>query len=418
MGIPAYFSYIVRKYPNIIELLDNIKIDNLFLDCNSLIYDTYNVLQTNNQTLIINGVIERINNIANAIKPQKILFIAFDGVAPMAKLNQQRERRYKIEHEIRETPSVWNTLSITPGTKFMNMLNLRIYEYYASVKVQYKIIVSGSNQIGEGEHKIYEYIRKNPATDEITIIYGNDSDLFMLSINHLPFYKKIYIMKDTQELSKFKTNINLSANYIIDVANLMNKLIVFWKEDINLENSFKQINITDNGENDNEENDNEKLINCINDYIFICFFLGNDFLPKFPALNIRTGGIDKLMNVYKINFGILGKNIINKQEICWKNVKVFVEYLADHEEEYFIKEHKYRDHNPYINSPDPLYLPMTTRIDEKYINPFQPNWQKRYYERLCNSSSPERMSKKYLQGLEWNFKYYTIGCVDYRWMYQ
>jgi cell filamentation protein len=52
MGIPAYFSFIVKNHSNIIRKLSSnpIKVDNLYLDCNSIIYDVYNKLEINNLT--------------------------------------------------------------------------------------------------------------------------------------------------------------------------------------------------------------------------------------------------------------------------------------------------------------------------------------------------------------------------------
>jgi 5'-3' exonuclease len=40
MGIPSYFSYIVKNHANIIKKISDytIQVNNLYLDCNSIIY--------------------------------------------------------------------------------------------------------------------------------------------------------------------------------------------------------------------------------------------------------------------------------------------------------------------------------------------------------------------------------------------
>jgi 5'-3' exoribonuclease 1 len=97
--------------------------------------------------------------------------IDLDGVAPVAKLDQQRSRRFKSTYQntlsrslFKNTdPDPWNTTTITPGTIFMKNLDKRIQEAFSNPELfnLKEIIISGSNIYGEGEHKIFEYIRNN-----------------------------------------------------------------------------------------------------------------------------------------------------------------------------------------------------------------------------------------------------------------
>ena len=145
MGIPSYFAAIVRNYPSIIKKYVNntLKVDNLYLDCNSIIYDAYSKVEFDKLTepialTIINSVIRKIEDYVNIINPSQTLIIAFDGVAPVAKLEQQRTRRYKswYQNEIankifnKDKVDVWNTAAITPGTKFMEELNNNVTKYF------------------------------------------------------------------------------------------------------------------------------------------------------------------------------------------------------------------------------------------------------------------------------------------------
>ena len=286
MGIPSYFSYIVKKHNDILKKFSNssFNFDNLYLDCNGIIYDSLSKLNnTNNNNLekeLIKLTCEKIKYYIDLIKPNKNILIAFDGIAPVAKLNQQKDRRYKSWYlnqiNSSSTTNNFNTSSITPGTNFMNNLDLELKEKFK----ENNIILSTSKEEGEGEHKIFEFIRNNAEKHkkETTVIYGLDADLIMLTLNHLEYCNNLYLFRETPYFIKnLESSLIENENYIIDIPLFAVKLA---------QDMINKDNISDITKN--------KLIK---DYVFLCFLLGNDFMPHFPSLNIRTNGIDILLNI-------------------------------------------------------------------------------------------------------------------------
>ena len=449
MGIPSYFSYIVKNHANVIRKLDSTKFktNNLYLDANSIIYDCihkidFTNLAPGNFEIIYKAVFDKIDEYITLICPDSNIFIAFDGTAPVAKLEQQRQRRHKSLYQnkiakaiMKRVEDPWNTTAITPGTKFMIGLNETLRKKYTNpgtynVK---NIILSPSDKYGEGEHKLFDYIRAFPEQHlgKNTVIYGLDADLIMLSINHLPVNPNIYLFRETPEFIKsINSELDPNESYMIDIPELA-KIIT-----LNMNNG--------------EPLTTEQQANRIYDYIFMCFFLGNDFMPHFPSVNIRTGGVDKMINAYKATIGNTAENLTNGKTIYWKNVRKLVQFLADAEEVNFKKETALRDrreNQPLKNQPlkkvDPNSLwgglrgtpvksgedelkkfeaiPTYERKMEKFINPFNNNWQRRYYKTLFKIDIDDVRRKQicvnYLEGLEWTMKYYTAGCADWRWCY-
>lgn len=431
MGIPSYFSHIIRNYSNIIRNLkyfndENITLHHLFMDCNSIIYDSVRNIEYNNddavfEDKVIDNIIEQIENYISVVQPTKTLFIAFDGVAPFAKMEQQRTRRHKNvflnqlnfqkEHNKLNT---WDTTAITPGTEFMSKLSKKIEYSFSYTNKKHNIedvIVSTSNEPGEGEHKIFEFLRKNDMNMDNVALYGLDSDLIMLSIFHIHQTQNIYIFREAPEFVKNMLPVNSLYNdkdpYFLDIKLLTSS-------------------ITDNmGCIDNN-------VTRVYDYVFLCFFLGNDFLPHFPAMNIRTHGIDTLLNIYRMYVGnVTGSSIISEDHnINWRILRKVIEKIAVKEKDFLLQEYSYRkrfDNYKFKEdtSEDKEKLfqntPIIYRSQEKYISPDLDFWEVRYYKSLFKQDVTNEFVKdvcnNYIEGLEWVFKYYTKGCVDWRWKY-
>jgi 5'-3' exonuclease len=287
--------------------------------------------------------------------------------------------------------AMFSTLQITPGTELMLYLSR-----YVNKKFKSNIKVSGSDVEGEGEEKLFKYIREKGKKEEKTVIYGLDADLLMLSIfNHEK--TNVYVYREAPEFAKsLNTDLENGKSYILNI------------------NEFCLSILNEMGCSDRAR---------IYDYAFLCFMLGNDFLPHFPALNIRTNGIYNLLTAYKETIG-LSKNhfIIQNGEIQWDQLKKVIQWMALRENGWirseFIKRGEIRintngDKESIFNN-----VPLIYREVEQYINPMEFKWEKRYYNTLFEDTDKiDNICKNYFEGLEWVFRYYTDNCYDWNWKY-
>jgi len=396
------------------------------MDCNSILYDVFHSIkdpfanEDEFHQMILEKTVLKIEEYIQQIQPEEILYIAFDGVAPFAKMEQQRNRRYKSAFQTQIMSDKKPSTSIfTPGTIFMQKLSKYITNAFVGKEKIYRvsqIIVATPSEPGEGEHKLYEHLRRFPSKSSKIAIYGLDADLIMLSLFHLNYSENIFVFREAPEFMKSALNPD-SKN-----KNDNNEI---WGLDI------AQLGRSIANEMMCSFPDNHRMF----DYVFLCFFLGNDFLPHFPALNIRTNGIQRLLDVYRQCIGNKANTyLISKTyplSIQWKELNKFVQILAKYEHEFIIQEYEVRKKWDYlakkINQPieDKELLeeaiqnaPVIFRQDETYICPIEKGWEERYYSRFFDTEDKKKdICVNYLEGLEWVLKYYTNGCPDWRWKY-
>lgn len=440
MGIPYYFKKITDEYPEVIKIKENFSskfidnIDLLYLDFNCCIYGCVNELKKNDiiyqddkhfEKDLINEVIKYIHKIYDFINPTKLFYISIDGIPPRSKIIQQRNRRYmkfwrtqKINKN--STNYEWDTNNISPGTSFMNNLSKEI-NYLITTNNKFKnikSILSDSIEEGEGEFKIFKHIENyNNDTVYNTIIYGLDADLIMLSMLNSEKMKNIsfYLLREPIFLD-IKDKDNKNQFIFLDISKYIENVKYYYNDYFLNEKNY-----------------------IIYNFIFLCFFLGNDFVPHLSFLNFKNDGLEILLFLYrKIShqYKNICPNILIINNNTFKINYLFINYLlqklSEQEEQELIEiSNLYYSKNPYIkrcNNKDEyelqkleLYPLFNKPIDKILIG--QKNWQKRYYYENFNlkfiedSNEINNLSLNYLESIVFTFEYYFYKKYHKTWFY-
>jgi len=401
MGVPGFFSWLLRKKRDNKKLIINtpkfIKKNNLlFIDTNCLLHpcvnfiiskvkhDKRDISRDELEDEIFKYISEYINNIIEQTKSE-FVYIAIDGVAPMAKILQQRQRRYKYLYEKNMDPKMYlnenfqleepditkypiTSIEITPGTPFMERIDNYLKKYIKSLEEKkIKYIYSSYQIIGEGEHKIIQYIKEQIRDSQI-IVYGLDADLLFLTLSIDQKYDNdIYVMREKQVFD------NKEIDY--------NKEIEYNYVDINeLQNTIKLLDIK------------------VEDFIILCYIIGNDFLPHMKTIDIRKGGLDKILSSYYDIKKLIKCNLYENNKINHDMLQSIFNKLVWTEQ---WKKEKSNDDNIKIhfdnkNEYYKYFLGLSGDIDENIIID---------------------MVEKYISGFDWCIEYYTKGCKSWSWGY-
>ena len=360
MGIPKFYRWLSERYPAINQrIYDQTflpSVDNLYLDMNGILHNCSHAngsgIGAKSDKDVLQAVFFYLDRIVHIVKPEKLLYMAIDGVAPRAKMNQQRSRRFRSAKDAAQAavearqrgeevpPDVFDSNCITPGTEWMARVSANI-KYFIKRKIKedpiwrrFKVIFSGHEVPGEGEHKIIGYIRNmkmqrgyDPNTRHV--MYGLDADLVMLAlVSHDPHFS---LLREVVDFNSFRKKENstkeLKKQIYHDAWQLLH--ISTLREYLDLE--FSKVKL---------EGFKYDLERVIDDIILLCIFVGNDFLPHLPSLDIAESAIDVMFTMYKQELPTMGGYLTNSGNININRLERIMVLLGEREEDVFAERLK------------------------------------------------------------------------------
>jgi 5'-3' exonuclease len=422
MGIPSYFKKLIDKVPGLVHKNHPGRIDWLWMDFNCLVYHCLRRPdmppypgeggREEWEGHFLDEVARYSLQVAGQVNPQKGVYVAIDGVVPMAKMRQQRLRRFKSSwlqengverdttQQVSATQQVWDTNAITPGTKFMERLRRRMERVAQEHRGWH---VSSADEPGEGEHKIMDEWRKMDSNADHYAVYGLDADLIVLSMLNREL-RSAWLFREEIDAGVVKRDSLDTEKYIWLNIDTLQKHIV---QDIqpNVQGLFMK------------------------DYCFAMSCLGNDFLPSSLSFKIRDDGHDSLLGILREMYS---KNIhlTDGTTVLYGGIKALVKELAKDEESrvfsFIHRKLKQRrvleEGKEYIvGDPDWPLVKQEEQIlltrDRQYL---KQNWQdiyKRYWFHI--SAQKDDICERYLYGMQWVWSYYNgnKSNVCYNWYY-
>jgi 5'-3' exonuclease len=360
----------------------------------------------NNQKRVYMDVCHSIETILVTVNPNKRLILCVDGSAPISKQLQQARRRYVSSLTRADDDTSFDSNCISPGTKFMDGLN-RFLDGFIKRKLaedplwqNLDIIFSNDKVESEGEHKLQSYVRKYGKPNETFMIHGLDSDLIMLSlISHCSHF---YVLRD----DTFDRNNNF---LLLDMPKIRPCIIDYMRWDcVTLDYDDKPI-----------YKFNETW--AINDFVFLCFMVGNDFLHHVPALEIIEGGIDVIINCCKevcSHHGHITRHTNGRVIFSPKSLAMFFDKIASYEKD--LLERKMVNRKSYF--PDEILIQSvafntSTMIYEADIEKYRLLYCQHHFDK-SNNEEMYAICHEYLDGLQWVLHYYSTGVADWTWFFK
>lgn len=318
MGVLGLFKSLCKRFPTIRRQFSDLscpKTDCFYIDTNCLIYTAVSNSRYDSDdpyTNVINETLRYVDFLVSIVQPGKLLYFAFDGPAPLAKVHQQRKRRYLAE---KANAHSFDGLQISVGTEFMDILDERFRDFIeirrseSSIWRKPDIIYSSHRVPGEGEHKIVEFLRGKPKTNLVHMIFSPDADVMFLASSISK--DTIYILRtiDSSFYDKYDSPQDTSPDsfFVIHVPILMELLSITFYEKII---------------------DDMSIVS--REFCLICFLLGNDFIPVFSEVNFKKITLDDIIDSYVKNVSSKGEYLVNDDlSLNLLNIMHFFESITD-----------------------------------------------------------------------------------------